>query len=495
MQAPFTSPHRDPNRFKNWLSLVGLIISIAGFFAFLLLLSIDMLAHHGNPYMGLLAYLVAPAFIIGGLVISAVGAWLHRKQLRAAAGHTGAPAITIDLNRARDRKVLFGIGAGALLFMMLTAFGSYQSYHYTESVVFCGQTCHTPMEPELTAFQHGAHARVECVECHIGSGAGAFVEAKLRGVHQLIAMFTGDFKRPIPTPIKNLRPAQETCEQCHWPQQFGGQMDKIYTHFLADETNTAFSVRLSLKIGGGDPRVRQLGGIHWHVDPANKVEYFATDEKRQEVGWVRYTDRSGKSIEYRAPEFKGEVPKDQIRTMDCMDCHNRPAHQFQAPNDAIDLAIYAGKIDATIPWVKSNTVAALIAPYNTAEEATNKIAQYLRSKYPNDPKIDPVVAVTQEIYRRNFFPEMKADWRSYPSNVGHKEWAGCFRCHDGSHKSTTGVAISANDCNSCHTILAQGTGDQLKDLKADGHSFFHIDAVNEDFVCNNCHTGAFPKEF
>lgn len=487
-------PNLTPNRFRNWLSLIGLIISIGGFFAFLLLLSIDMLAHHGNPYMGLLAYIIAPGFMILGMIVSAWGAWLHRRYLRAAAGQPTAPAITIDLNRRRDRQVLFGVGAGALIFMMLTAFGSYQSYHYTESVVFCGQACHTPMQPELVAYQHGDHARVECVECHIGSGAGAFVQAKLRGVHQLLAMAKGDYKRPIPTPIENLRPAQDTCEQCHWPQRFGGQLDKIYTHYLADETNTPFFIRLSLKIGGGDRRVRDLGGIHWHVDPSNKVEYYAVDPKRQDIGWVRYTGADGKVHEYRSPEFKGEVPQDKIRTMDCMDCHNRPAHQFQGPNDSVDLAIYTGKIDAGIPWIKSNTVAALIAPYNTRDEAQAKIAEYLRSKYPNDPKIEPVIAVTQDIYSKNFFPEMKADWRAYPSNVGHKEWAGCFRCHDGNHKTPEGKAISANDCNSCHTILAQGTGDQLKDLKAEGHSFFHIDAINEDFVCNNCHTGAFPKE-
>lgn len=485
---------KKPGSFRNWLSLVGLIISIGGFFAFLLLLAIDMMAHHGNPYMGLLTYIVAPGFMILGMVVAAVGAWLHRKHLRGPEAAHKKPAITIDLNRTRDRKVLFGVGAGALVFMMLTAFGTYQSYHYTESVVFCGQACHEPMKPELVAFQHSPHARVECVECHIGEGAGAFVEAKLRGVHQLVAMVTKDFKRPIPTPIKNLRPAQETCEQCHWPQQFGGQIDKEYTHFLADETNTQFTVRLSLKIGGGDPRVRNLGGIHWHVDPGNKVEYFAADEKRQDIAWVRYTDREGKVIEYRSPEFKGEVPPDQIRTMDCMDCHNRPAHIFNAPNDSVDLAIQTGKIDQSIPWIKSNAVASLVAPYNTQSEAVEKIAAMLRGQYPNEPKINPAIAAVQEIYTNNFFPEMKADWRAYPNNVGHKEWAGCFRCHDGKHKSTEGVMISANDCNSCHTILAQGGPEQMKDLKAEGHAFFHIDAVNEDFDCHSCHTGAFPKE-
>lgn len=485
---------KRPGAFHNWLSLAGVIISAGGVFAFILLFAIDTFAHGGNPYMGLLAYVVAPAFMILGAIIAFAGAWLHRKRLKKAGLEPGHPAISIDLTRKRDRHVLVGVVAGGLLFLLLTAFGSYQTYSYSESVQFCGQACHTPMKPEFVAYQHSPHARIDCVECHVGHGAEAYVKAKINGVHQLIGVITGNFDRPIKTPIPNLRPAQDTCEQCHWPNRYVGQVDRTYQHYLADETNTAFAVRLSLNVGGGDPAHGESGGIHWHMNLANKVEYIATDEQRQVIPWVRFTDAAGKVTEYRTADFKDDPSKHTIRRMDCIDCHNRPAHHFKTPNEAVDIAMSTGRIDPGIPWVKSNVVATLIASYSTEDEALGKIAESLKAKYPGEARIEPAIVAAQTIFKQNIFPEMKADWRAYPNNIGHKEWSGCFRCHDGNHKSADARTIKASDCNSCHTILAQGSGDQMLELSAKGHSFFHIDAINEDFTCNSCHTGAFPKE-
>ena len=489
-----TTTRNHPGAFHNWMSLIGLIISAGGIFAFIFLFGIDVFAHDGNPYMGLLAYVVAPFFMLLGGAIAVFGAWLHRKRLRRSGVGTGARAFSIDLSRKRDRQVLAGVAVGAILFLLLTAFGSYQTYSYSESVQFCGQVCHTPMKPEFIAYQHSPHARIDCVECHVGHGAEAYVKAKINGVHQLLGVIRGDYDRPIKTPIPNLRPAQDTCEQCHWPNRYVGQIDKTYQHFLADETNTPFAVRLSLNVGGGDPEHGEAGGIHWHMNLANKVEYIAADAQRQIIPWVRFTDPSGKVTEYRTGDFKDDPSQHKIRTMDCMDCHNRPAHHFKTPNEAVDVAMASGRIDPSIPWVKSNVVAALVAPYKTEDEALTNIAESLAAKYPGEAKIAPAIAVAQTIFKNNIFPEMKADWRAYPNNIGHKEWSGCFRCHDGSHKSSDARTIKASDCNSCHTILAQGSGDQLLQLSAKGHSFFHIDAINEEFSCNNCHTGAFPKE-
>jgi len=379
--------------------------------------------------------------------------------------------------------------------LLLTAIGTSRSYHYSESVQFCGQACHTPMKPEYTAYLHSPHARVECTDCHVGPGASAFVKAKINGVHQLLGVVRGNYPHPIKTPIKNLRPARETCEQCHWPQKFVGNLDRTYSHFLADETNTPFSVRLILKVGGGDSMHGQPGGIHWHMNLSNKVQYIATDEKRQVIPWVRLTDQSGTVTEYRTPSFKDDPNKYVIRTMDCLDCHNRPAHRFSSPNDAVDRAMEAGRIDRSLPWVKSNAVAVLTQNYATEPEALEKISSVLRAKFSGAPQLASLVSEVQRIYSASFFPEMKADWRSYTENLNHKDWAGCFRCHDGSHKASDGKrSIQASDCNSCHTILAQGSGEQLEKLNPKGYSFFHIDAINEDFTCNNCHTGAFPKQ-
>jgi nitrate/TMAO reductase-like tetraheme cytochrome c subunit len=488
------SPRITPGLFRNWLTVAGFVISGGGMFAFVLLFAIDTFAHHGNPYLGLLAYVIAPGFMILGALLAVAGAWLHGRRLRTTELADEIPAITIDLTRPRDRKVLVGVIVSASFFLLLTAFGSYQTYSYSESIQFCGQACHTPMKPEFVAYQNTPHARIECVECHVGHGAEAYVKAKLNGVHQLVGVITGDYARPIKTPIPNLRPAQDTCEQCHWPSRYAGRLDRTYQHYLADETNTAFGVRLSLNVGGGTAEHGLSGGIHWHMNLANKVEYIATDDRRQVIPWVRFTDSTGKMTEYRDKDFKDDPSKFQIRRMDCIDCHNRPAHDFPSPNASVDIAMATGKIDPSIPWVKSNVVAVLVAPYNTETEAIAKIGETLQAKYSGNPKVEPVIAVARDIYKRSFFPEMKTDWRAHPNNLGHKESAGCFRCHDGKHKSPEAKAISASDCNSCHTILAQGAGPQLEQLNAKGHSFFHIDAINEEFSCNNCHTGAFPKE-
>jgi nitrate/TMAO reductase-like tetraheme cytochrome c subunit len=479
--------------FRNWLVLSGAVLAASAVFAFLLLWAIDLLASSPNPYMGILTYVVAPGFFILGLLLMVLGRWLARRHARKRAPLPHA--FTIDLSRPRDRRMLIGFGIAAVLFLLITAVGSNRTYHYTESTQFCGQACHGPMKPEYVSYQDSPHARVACVDCHVGPGAGAYVASKINGVHQLYCTLTGNIEKPIKTPIKNLRPAQETCEQCHWPQKHVGNLDRTYTHFLADETNTEFTVRLLLKVGGGSPTHGPVGGIHWHMNLGNKVEYVATDEKRQVIPWVRFTGSNGVATEYRTADFKEDPKKYEIRTMDCIDCHNRPAHHFLAPNAAVDNAMAAGRIDRSLPWVKSNVVAALVRSYATEQQALQDIEQTLGSIYSGKPQLAALVRETKTIFSRNFFPEMKADWRVYPDNISHKDWAGCFRCHDGLHKTSDGKrSIAASNCNSCHTILAQGSGPQLENLSAKGHRFFHIDAPNEDFSCNNCHTGAFPKE-
>ncbi len=478
-------------QYRNWISLSGLVVATASFFAFLFLFVIDIIAHHGNPYMGILAYIVSPFFLGLGFVLIYLGGWLHRRQLRKG---QAATTFQIDLSRARDRKTLVAFVAGALTFLLVTAFGSYNTYHYTESVNFCGQTCHTPMNPEYTAYLNSSHARVACAECHVGPGATWYVKSKINGVHQLYCTATDTFQRPIKTPVKNLRPAQETCEQCHWPQKFIGNLDRTFSHFLADETNTPFTVRLLLKVGGADPAHGPAGGIHWHMNVANKVEYITTDDQHQIIPWVRTTSKEGVVTEYKDPKFKDDLAKHTIRRMDCMDCHNRPAHDYRSPNDAVDLAMTLGNIDSKLPWAKSNVVASLIAPYSTEDEAVGKISTTLRKVYPKYEKIDSLVAAAQDIYKHNFFPEMKVAWSAYPNNIGHKNWAGCFRCHDGQHQTADGKKkIEASNCNACHVIVAQGNGEQLEKLNPKGYNFFHLDGEMNDFSCNGCHTGAFTK--
>jgi nitrate/TMAO reductase-like tetraheme cytochrome c subunit len=445
------------------------------------------MAHFSNPYIGILTYLLAPMFCVIGLLMVGIGAFFRRRQIVKYAGPF--PPLRIDLTRPRDRKT-FGIFlAGGVLFLLVSAIGSYQSYHYTESVQFCGQACHGVMKPELVTYLHSPHARVACAECHIGKGAAWYVRSKLSGSYQVYATMADKYPRPIPTPVKNLRPAQETCEQCHWPKKFVGNLERTYNYFLGDETNTPFTVRLLMKVGGGDPTHGPVGGIHWHMNVGNKIEYIAGDEARQKIPWVRMTDSQGVVTEFRSPRFTNAVDETSVRRMDCMDCHNRPAHRYQSPNTAVNLAMELGRIDRSLPYIKTNALYVLTRTYTNETQALEAIATTLADRYHGDARVRPVIDAVQQIYTNNFFAEMKASWQTYPDNIGHKEWPGCFRCHDGEHKSIDGRStINAKDCNACHTILAQGQGGELKLLNPGGLKFNHPgDPV--DGACNDCHTG------
>ena len=492
-----------PSLLRNWLSLTGLVIVTGSLFSFTLLFLLDTLAHFSNPYFGILTYFVAPVFLFFGLFLTGIGAWRERKKLGHSAGLL--PKMVVDLSRPRDRKIMAMFIAGSLIFLLLSAIGSYHTYHFTESTQFCGQTCHTVMEPELVTYQHGPHARVSCVQCHIGPGAEWFVKAKISGTYQLYATAFNKYPRPVPTPIKNLRPAQETCEQCHWPKKFVGNLDRTYNYFLADETNTPFTVRLTMKVGGGDPTHGPVGGIHWHMNVGNEVQYIATkqekgawvpDETRQNIPWVRITDNQGVVTEFRTPGFTNDPSGFAIRTVDCMDCHNRPAHMYKSPSKAVNLAMTLGKVDPALPWIKSNAVQVLTQKYENRTQALQGIATSLAQAYPPEKfpgerqqSVRTAIDAVQQIYKENFFPEMNASWDKYPDNIGHMIWPGCFRCHDGKHATADGKReIKASDCNTCHTILAQGKGEELNLLTPGGQKFKHPgDEV--DGACNDCHTG------
>jgi nitrate/TMAO reductase-like tetraheme cytochrome c subunit len=473
--------------FRNWLSLSGLVIVVGSIFSFALLLLLDALAHFSNPYVGILTYLVAPGFFFIGSLLALAGGFLRHRQVVKYAGPF--PPLRIDLTRPRDRR-LFGLFLlGAVVFLLVSAVGSYQTYHYTESAQFCGQACHGVMKPEFVTYSHSPHARVACAECHIGKGATWYVRSKLSGAYQVYATAANKFPTPIPTPVKNLRPAQETCEECHWPKKFVGNLERTYTSFLGDETNTPFTVRLLMKVGGGDPTHGPVGGIHWHMNVGNKIEYLAQDDSRQKIAYVRMTDVQGVVTEFRTAKFTNSVAETNLRRMDCMDCHNRPAHRYESPNSAVNLAMALDKIDRSLPYIKTNALFALTRAYTNETQAIQGIATLLASRYPQDARIKPTIDAVQQIYTDNFFPEMKANWQAYPDNIGHKDWPGCFRCHDGNHKTSDGKrVIKANDCNACHTILAQGSGKELEQLSPTGLKFKHPgDEV--DGACNDCHTG------
>ena len=490
--SPSTAP-KPRSHFNNWISAIGGVLAGGALFSFAFLVWMDFTQGDKNPYLGILTYIVAPGFLITGLGTVFFGAWAQR---RWAIKHASMPdKWRLDFSDRNQRRYLILFACGAVVFLGLSAFGSYQTYHYSESNQFCGEVCHSAMNPELTAYKRGAHARVVCVDCHIGSGAKWFIKAKVNGTHQLISYTLNDYKRPIETPIKNLRPAQDICERCHWPEKFHGNIDVSREHFLSDKKNTAYSIRLLMRVNLGQSG-SPLGGIHWHVNQNDRVEYYPADEKRQDIPWMRVINKKdGTARVYRIASFQGEPPADQIRVMDCMDCHNRPAHVFPTANDSVEQAMTAGSLSPKLPNIKRTAVQALTQPdITTAGEAPQKIADFLRAKYPGNPELPAAITEVQAIYAAIIFPERKADWRVYPSNIGHKDWPGCFRCHDDKHKTAIGETVRASDCASCHTILAQGNGPELENLSARGMTFNHPGGeLDPDLICSDCHNGGIQK--
>jgi hypothetical protein len=443
---------------KNPFSLAGAVFATIGSVLFLVFFLLDLLGLHSNPYMGILFFIVCPAIFVAGLLMIPVGAWQARRRRRAGKAEFHWPRL--DLSNERHRTWTLFVVAASLVNLVIVSLAAYSGVHYMESVEFCGQVCHEVMEPEFAAYQDGPHSRVTCVECHIGEGASWFVRSKLSGTRQVFAAALGTFSRPIPSPVHNLRPARETCEQCHWPEKFHGDTIKVIRSYASDEANTQSDLTLQIHVGGGSDRLEIATGIHWHMNVANKIEYIATDDKRQVIPWVRLTDPEGNVREYQVdgvtPE---ELAAGEIRTLDCVDCHNRPSHPFDASADrAVNGALERGAIPVTLPFAKREAVAALEETYPSQTAALDAIAvrlrEFYRTEYPDlymgsRQDVERAVSGTQYLYSRNVFPTMNVTWGTYPNNIGHMDFPGCFRCHDESHKTADGLTIS-QDCTSCH---------------------------------------------
>jgi nitrate/TMAO reductase-like tetraheme cytochrome c subunit len=441
---------------NNWISLLGVVLVTTATVFWLFLLPTTLRGETDNPYIGILAFLVLPAPFFTGLVLIPLGIWLkHRREGRAGIYPATFPTPRWS-NPDLRRLVYFFLFTTAINIGIASQL-SYGAVNYMDSVTFCGQTCHSVMQPEYTAYQNSPHSRVECVKCHIGPGASWFVRSKLSGVGQVFAVTFNTYPRPIPTPVHNLRPARETCEACHWPQKYGEDRVRVISKFADDQTNSETKTVLLMKVGGGNNGI----GIHGtHLGPGVHIRYRHSDEARQNIPWVEYNTPDGKSRVFAVADAKtAGLPE---REMDCMDCHNRPSHTYDLPERAVDRAMNSGQISPALPFAKKKAVELLKAGYATREEAALRIpeafAKYYRDSYPaawgqHQREIQASARELVDIYDRNIFPAMRVSWGHYPNNIGHTDFPGCFRCHDGNHAAQGGASIT-QDCNACHNLLA-----------------------------------------
>ena len=448
---------------KTSLGMAGASLAAVSGTLILGLAILAIAGYVGSPYIGIFAFLVLPGVFVLGLLLIPLGSFLARRRERLVAEQGGVvpPLPVVDLNdkSTRARVIAFAVLTGVNI--LILGLAGYKGLQVMDSPAFCG-ACHKVMDPEFTAYQRSPHARVACVECHIGEGASWFVKSKLSGAWQLISVTFNLYQRPIPTPIHNLRPARETCEECHWPYKFSGDRLHVRTVYGEDEKNTAKKTVILLHVGGGETASGPVRGIHAHVAPGVTVRYLS-NPTRTSISTVEASFPGGRTEIYRTKDTPAALPQAEAwRQMDCVDCHNRPTHLFRQPGLEVDQEMASGHIDASLPFVKREALKALQGSYPSHEAARQaieaQIADFYRKLDPaafpgREAKVKAAAAAVGNIYCWNVWPSMKIAWGTYPTYLGHDQAPGCFRCHDGEHKNAAGKEIS-QDCSLCHSLLA-----------------------------------------
>ena len=454
---------------NNPISLAGGAITTASGVTMVAYWLVEIFGHfNDNPYLGIIFFLLLPAVFIGGLLLIPVGLLLRRKKLQKA-GQIPAAFPKIDLNDHVFRHGIDIVLVTTIVNLLVVAIASYRGAAYMDSPQFCGQSCHV-MHPEYTAYKISAHSHVDCVACHIGSGAAAYFSAKVNGTKQLIEVslhpFAGiapkiipDYPTPIESPVQNLRPARVICEGCHTPARFVGEKLLVKSSFADDEKNTETQSVVVLHLGGRDS-LSHLTGIHGvHL---GHIEYVTTDPTRTTIPWVQKRNDDGSVTEFASSTIAGKgVPAGERRVMDCIDCHNRAAHTFVTAEDALNRAMAEGAVSPDLPGVHKEGLELLKANYASEEEARVKIPAALEAFYrAQNPEVLATKAAQVKLagdelavlYSQNIFPFMKVTWGTHPNHIGHMSYPGCFRCHDGDHAAKDGTAIT-QDCSACHNLL------------------------------------------
>ena len=438
---------------SHWLSMLGLFLVITALVSWLVILPIQ--GRGGpNPYIGIVVFVVVPILFVAGLLLVPLGIYLARRRIHDSLGGEA----TIEPGVAWRRLGLF-FGVTALVNALVVSLVTYRAVHQMETVQFCGQTCHV-MTPQAKAHPVSAHARLACVECHVGEGARGWVESKAAGTRQLFEVAFDSYPRPVPSPLASGRlvPTRETCEHCHNPEQFAPARLRVISRFAEEEANTETQTVLTMMVGGS-----RYGGIHGkHYGPGVEIRFAAADAQREKIPWVEYRNTNTGETRVYQTDAGGSVSSAPKILMQCVDCHNRPAHTFSPPDRALDAAFAVGMLPTTLPYLKKTGMEALKATYASSEEAARRIPEAIEGYYKQShPEIYASRAAdvqsaarhVAEIYSRNVFPDLKVTWGTYRNDIGHEASPGCFRCHDEQHATSEGKTITM-DCAACHEAIA-----------------------------------------
>jgi nitrate/TMAO reductase-like tetraheme cytochrome c subunit len=448
----------------NLYGKIGVILATSMFLSFIVLETLSFMGVYNNAYMGLITYLAFPSLFILGLILVVIGWKKFQKQQGRSTRELLIQRVGTGEARAKlmgSRVFLMFLGLSAVNVIFVVGASS-RMLHFMDSSEFCGMACHSIMGPEYLAYQSSSHARVPCVECHVGHGISALIESKVAGTRQMIKASMNTYNRPVQTPVHNLRPSNETCEKCHWPEKYYGRTLKHIVHYEQNEKNTPLYTTLSLKV---DAQAGIKTGIHWHISKDNEVRYASVDNQREQIIWIETKDKTGTTKRYQNKLLDASLQQQtENRLMDCVDCHNRATHHFQSAEDEIDQAIKQGQIDHNLPFIKREGLAVLNNNLTTKQQAFDFIETHITNFYSQKystvsmKRVDEAIRILQKIYNRNIHPEMKITWNTYVDHSGHKKSTGCFRCHSESLVDENGEHL-ANDCTMCHSILADSESD------------------------------------
>jgi hypothetical protein len=494
---------RLPKIIYNPVSLIGLVMVVfnTGFIIFLSL--VEALSKRDHPYADLVIWFILPVLVFMGIALIIIGIRRERRKEREGtqAEHR---FLILDFNDPKHRKTVFMLLTGFLLMSLLYAFAGYKAYEFTESETFCGMMCHRVMGPEFRSHAYSVHAEIACVDCHVGPGVRYFLLYKLKGTRQLFDVMFDRYPRPIPTPVVALRPSQDVCEHCHGPKYQINQRLESRTYFLSDNKNTRKTINLLLRMGRAEVTTEHPPKMHWHFSTTEEIVYAATDTQRTVIPWIRVKRLDGKERIYRSIEAKmsdAEVAKAEKRRMDCVDCHNRPGHPYNPPSVVLNALLTVQLVDPDLPEIKRVAVEALDAEYVSRDDAQKRIEASIRDFYKTtypalfsskESAIVAAIGALQRAYARNYDPSMKVSWKNFPNNQGHRFSAGCFRCHDGKHRSDDGAVLS-RDCSLCHLLIerageaAEGRSDRaVFQIMKYPHP---VDIGNawKEMLCHECH--------
>ena len=478
----------------NKTGKTGVVLTTSSFMTMIFLELLRATGILTNAYIGLITYLLLPTLFVIGLILIPVAWFKYKKESgKSTRELLHLQFSTQELEESHLGSKLFRtLLIFTLINILFLSIASMRMLNFMDKAVFCGTACHSVMGPEWATYQDSPHSRVACVECHVGEGVGALIDSKINGTWQMISITFDLYEKPIPTPVHQLRPARETCEKCHWPEKFYGSKLKSIVHYDTDEKSTPKYTTLALKIDMGEESGKS--GIHWHIAEDNMVRYASVNDEREEIYWVEAKQKDGRFKKFVNKKLSADKEAyNNIRIMDCVDCHNRATHIYEDPREAVDLRMRTGKIDRTLPYIKREALGALLSSFTTQDRAAeiiyNRVYGFYRENYPallgtKSGEIAKTVSTLQQIYAKNIHFGMNVDWGAYPNFLGHKAGGGCFRCHNNNLVDENNVAVR-HDCTLCHSILADGSPEPFTYLKkassADRDSLMH-EYLQDEFL-------------